>query len=71
VIIVCALYGMRSSGAAFWSLPANQLYDIGYKSTKGDPDVWIHTAVKGDGFENCEVVLAYVHDIYVLYLTSL
>jgi Reverse transcriptase (RNA-dependent DNA polymerase) len=30
MIIVCALYGLKSSHAAFWSLLANQLYDIGF-----------------------------------------
>jgi hypothetical protein len=66
MIIVRALYGLKSSGAAFRSLLANQLFDIGYKSTKGDPDVWIRPAVKHDGYEYYEMVLVYVDNIFVI-----
>lgn len=66
MIIVRALYGLKTSGAAFRSLLADRLYDIGYKSTKGDPDVWIRPAVKPDGFEYYEMVLVYVDDIFAI-----
>jgi hypothetical protein len=65
-MIVRALYGLKSSGAAFWFLLANQLYDIGYKSTKCDQDVWIRPAVKHDGYEHNEMVLVYVDNIFVI-----
>ena len=35
-----ALYGLRSSGAAFHAHLAETLYDIGFVSTRADPDVW-------------------------------
>jgi hypothetical protein len=58
-----ALYGLKSAGAAFRSLLADTLMDIGYKPTKADPDVWIRPATKSDGFEYYEMVLCYVDDI--------
>ena len=42
------------------------LTDMGYQSTKADPDVWIRAQVKPDGFEYYEMVLVYVDDIMVL-----
>jgi hypothetical protein len=47
-------------------LLADRLYDIGYKPTRGDPDVWIRPAVKPDGFEYYEMVLVYVDDIFAI-----
>ena len=58
-----ALYGLKSAGAAFRSLLADTLIDIGYKPTKADPDVWLRPAVKANGFEYYELVLCYVDDI--------
>ena len=66
MIVVRALYGLKTSGAAFRSLLADRLYDIGYKPTKGDPDVWIRPAVKADGYEYYEMVLVYVDDIFAI-----
>ena len=40
-VIVQLLYGLKSVGAAFRSSLAQALYDLGYQSTKADPDVWI------------------------------
>jgi hypothetical protein len=58
-----ALYGLKSAGAAFRSLLADTLVDIGYKPTKADPDVWLRPAAKTNGFEYYELVLCYVDDI--------
>ena len=63
MIIVRALYGLKSSGAAFRSFLAEQLYDIGYTPSKADPDVWLRPAVKPDGFEYYEMILCYVDDV--------
>jgi hypothetical protein len=62
-IIKKALYGLKSAGAAFRSLLADTLLDMGYRPTKADPDVWLRPAVKADGFEYYEMVLCYVDDI--------
>ena len=65
-IVKKALYGLKSAGAAFRALLAETLYDMGYVSTKADPDVWLRPAVKADGFEYYEVVLCYVDDVLVV-----
>jgi Reverse transcriptase (RNA-dependent DNA polymerase) len=62
-IVKKALYGLKSAGAAFRSLLADTLSDLGYKPTKADPDAWLRPAVKADGFMYYEMVLCYVDDI--------
>ena len=61
-----ALYGLKSSGAAFRALLVGTLYDIGFVPTRADPDVWRRPAVKEDGFEYYEYVLCYVDDILAI-----
>ena len=61
-----ALYGLRSSGAAFRAHLAETLYDIGSIPTCADPDVWHRPAVKEDGFDYYEYVLCYVDDILAI-----
>ena len=51
MLIKMELYGLKLSGAAFLSNLEGLLRDIGYFSTKGDPDVWIRLAVKPYGTE--------------------
>jgi hypothetical protein len=63
MIVKKALYGLKSSGAAFRAHLAETLYDLNYKPTKADPDVWIRPAMKADGFKYYEMVLVYVDDI--------
>ncbi|KAI2498409.1 Reverse transcriptase (RNA-dependent DNA polymerase) [Fragilaria crotonensis] len=62
-IVKKALYGLKSAGAAFRSLLADTLMDIGYRPTKADPDAWLRPAVKPDGFQYYEMTLCYVDDI--------
>ena len=66
MLIVRALYGLKSSGAAFRSSLADHLWDIGYRSSKADNDVWMRPAVKDNGFKYWEYILCYVDDILVL-----
>ena len=49
MIIRKALYGLKSSGAAFRAHLVETLHDIGSKPTKADPDVWICPTVKPEG----------------------
>ena len=42
---------------------AETLHNLGYKTTKADPDIWLNPAVKPDGFEYYELVLCYVDDV--------
>ena len=63
MIMKKALYGLKSSGAAFRAHLVETFHDIGFKPTKTDPDVWIHLAVKPDGSEYYEYIMCYVDDI--------
>ena len=63
MIIVRALYGLNTSGAAWRVAFAEKLTEMDYKSTKADPDVWIRQAVKPNGFHYYEILLVYVDDI--------
>ena len=62
MIVVRALYGLKSSGAAFRAHLAERLYEMGFQASRGDPDVWMRPAVKEDGEEYYEYVLVYVDD---------
>ena len=68
MLITCALYGLRASGATFRSFRGEALYDLGYVPTKADPDVWIRLAVKPCGFCYYEMLLCYVD--YVLSISE-
>ena len=63
LLIKKALYGLKSSGAAFWSLLANTIYELGYRSTRADPDVWLKPAIKENGESYYEMLLVYVDDV--------
>ena len=63
MLIVQALYVLKSSGAAFRSLLAKTLHYLVYKPTKADPYVWLRLALKPDGFEYYELVLCCVDDV--------
>ena len=63
MLIVRALYGLKSSGAAFRSLLSETLHDLGYRATYADPDVYLRPAVKPNGFKYYEYVLCYVDDV--------
>jgi hypothetical protein len=39
-IIVCALYGLKSAGAAFCAHLASFMRQMGYTPCKADPDLW-------------------------------
>ena len=41
MIVVRALCGLKSSGAAFRALLSETVYDLGYTPSKADPDVWL------------------------------
>ena len=62
-IITKALFGLKSSGAAFRAFLAETLDDIGFKSSLADPDAWMRPAVKPDGEEYYEYILCYIDDV--------
>jgi len=63
MLIVRALYGLKTSGAAWQSTFAQKLHELGYESTKADPNVWIQSVVKANGYQYYEMLLVYVDDI--------
>jgi hypothetical protein len=63
---VRALCGMKLTGARFRDYLAASLRDMGYKSCKVDPDVWVKAATKADGTKFYSFALAYVDNILCL-----
>ena len=63
MIILQALYGLKTSGAAFRALLAETLNDLNYIPSKADPDVYMRAAVKSNGFKYYEYILVYVDDV--------
>jgi len=63
VVVVRALYGLRSSGAAFRAKLAQDLREFGYFSSLADPDVWMKARTKANGQTYYEYLLIYVDDV--------
>ena len=63
MIISRALYGLKSSGAAWRSKLAETLRDLEYSSSEADPDVWLKKEVRPDGSLIWKYMLVYVDDI--------
>jgi len=68
MIIARALYGLKSSGAAWRSTLTQTMEALGYQPTQADPDVWIRRATKKDGSDYYKLMLIYVDD--VLYIAE-
>ncbi len=66
VLIVRALYGLKSSGAAWCAHFAQTLHELNFQSFLADPDVWFRPAAKANGFQYYEYILVYVDDLLVL-----
>jgi len=66
VLIVKALYGLKTSGAAWRAHFAETLYSMGFQSSLADPDVWFKAECKPDGFEYYTYILVYVDDVLVI-----
>ena len=63
MIVVRALYVLKSASASFRSFMANKLDGLGFKSSKADFDIWLRPAVKEDGEEYYEYVMLYVEEV--------
>ena len=66
MVVEMALYGLKSSGAAFRSKLAKVLYEMNYRASLADPDVWMRPATKPSGERYYEYVLCYVDDVLVI-----
>jgi hypothetical protein len=62
-IIAIALYGLRSSGHSFRDFLAMNLRELGFVSSKADPDLWLRSAKKPNGDHIYEYVISYVDDL--------
>jgi hypothetical protein len=66
VIIVRAMYGLKSSGAAWHAQLSETLYSMGFMPSLADPYVWYKAACKENGLEYYEYILVYVDDILAI-----
>jgi Reverse transcriptase (RNA-dependent DNA polymerase) len=57
MIITRALYGLKSSRAAYRAHYSQTSMDLGFNACKADPDVWMRAAVKGDGSKYYEYIV--------------
>ena len=62
MIMAKALYGLKSSGAAWRAKLAETMKTMGYKSTQADTDVWIKRDVKSNRQDYYCYMLVYVDD---------
>ena len=63
MIIVRALYGLKSSGAAWRAKFAESLKGIGYTPSESDPDVWLKQEIKPNGSMYYKYMLVYVDNV--------
>jgi len=66
VIIIRALYGMKSSGSAFRAKLCEDLREFGYFSSYGDPDVWMRPRTNQKGEKYYEYISTYVDDLLII-----
>ena len=66
LVVVRALYGLKSVVSACRAALAEALVRLGFKSTRSDPDVQIRAAVCLDNFKYYEILFVYVDDIIAL-----
>ncbi len=63
-IIAKALYGLHSSGRSFRDYLAMNLRELGFVSSKADPDLWMRSVKKANGDQHIyEYVISYVDDL--------
>jgi hypothetical protein len=63
VVIVRALYGLKSAGARWNHHLANELMQLKFEPVPADPDVWRRAPVKSDGTKYYKYVFVYVDDL--------
>ena len=67
-VIVRALYGLKSAGAAFRAHLASFMRQMGYTSCKADPDLWYKAETRPtDNFRYYAYILCYVDDIFCMH----
>lgn len=66
VIIRKALYGLKSSGAAWHAHLSENLRLMRFIPSRADPDMWMRHATHGDGTEYYEYLVCYVDDLIIV-----
>jgi len=67
LILTRALYGLKSSGAAWRAKLAETLSSLGFKSSRADPDVWLREQKYINRRETYyEIILVYVDDVLAI-----
>ena len=66
LVVVRALYGLKSSGASWRQMMKNTLLDMDFFESKGDPDVYMRETTDKDGNLMWEYILCYVDDILAI-----
>ena len=67
MIIAIALYGLKSSGAAWRGKLAENLMLVGYKSSEADSYVWMKQDFKTNGYPYYKYMLHYVDDLLYIF----
>ena len=67
MLVVRALYGLKTAGASYRSFFAEALRDLGFRPSYADPDVWMKPALKANGDTYWEYVLCYVDDVLAIH----
>ena len=62
MVIVKALYGLKSSGKRFWERLHDDLKSLGFKPSRADPQVWMRPTEDGDAYE---YIATYVDDLAI------
>jgi Reverse transcriptase (RNA-dependent DNA polymerase) len=65
VLIVCALYGLRSSGARWRDHSSDTIRSMGFSSCLADADVYLRPATKPSGEQYYKYIVVYVNDVFV------
>ena len=67
-LMVRALYGLKSAGAAFCAHLALFMRQMGYTFCKANPDLWLKAETRpDDNFKYYSYILCYIDDILVIH----
>ena len=66
VLIVKALYGLRSSGSAWHAHFSDHLKGMGFAPSRADMDMWYRRQKRPDGTEYYEYLVVYVDDVLIV-----
>jgi hypothetical protein len=68
IVIVHALYGLKSAGAAYCAHLASFMRQMSYTSCKADPDLWYKAETRpDDNFRYYAYILCYVDNILCIH----